>query len=253
MRMPTSCAQGTSVSRANSWEAPTASPRRSSDDPDGLRLAGVRPTASGSMGAPGATTAAPFPPVSTTLNFDPEEAALKRAEVILPPALSPNLPAPTRVHPRAGRRERLSRELARGHRDHRLAAAGRPRARDGVHRVQHGRRAAGADRDAPGAGGRAARRRWSSWRRPDSNTFASNPDLPVRSFTLAFDAGGRTRCSPDPGPLRRGNRPHDERQAGRPQRQGVERSSRSSPRPAATRARRCPCDGAASSPRSWRG
>ena len=42
MRMPTSCAQGTSLSRANSWEAPTVfSEKTFGDDADGLRLAAV--------------------------------------------------------------------------------------------------------------------------------------------------------------------------------------------------------------------
>ena len=42
-----------------------------------------------------------FPAVSTTLKFDPEAAALKRAEVILPLALGPNLPGAQRACPRA--------------------------------------------------------------------------------------------------------------------------------------------------------
>ena len=53
------------------------------------------------MGAPGNTDAPEFPPVTTTLKFDPEEAALKRAEVILPLSLGPNLAGAQRACPRA--------------------------------------------------------------------------------------------------------------------------------------------------------
>ena len=98
MRMPTSCAQGTAVSRANSWEAMTTfSQRTFAITPTGCEKLGFDPTAEGSMGASGETDASEFPPVSTTLRFDPEEAALKRAEVILPLALGPNLPGAQRA------------------------------------------------------------------------------------------------------------------------------------------------------------
>ena len=52
------------------------------------------------MGAPGHTKQLDFPPVSTTLKFDPEAAALKRAEVILPLSLAPNLAGAQRACPR---------------------------------------------------------------------------------------------------------------------------------------------------------
>ena len=54
MRMPTSCAQGNSVSRANSWDAPTAfSQKEFKMTPTGCDSLGFSPTAEGSMGAPG--------------------------------------------------------------------------------------------------------------------------------------------------------------------------------------------------------
>ena len=102
MRMPTSCAEGNSLSRANSWEAPNAiSQKEFKMTPTGCNSLGFSPSAEGSMGAPGVTDAHEFPPVSTTLKFDPEEAALRRAEVILPLALGPNLPGAQRACPRA--------------------------------------------------------------------------------------------------------------------------------------------------------
>ena len=56
MRMPTSCAEGTSVSRANSWEAPDAfSQKEFKMTPTGCNSLGFSPKAEGSMGAPGIT------------------------------------------------------------------------------------------------------------------------------------------------------------------------------------------------------
>ena len=144
MRMPTSCAEGTSVSRANSWEAPAANSQKEFKmTPTGCGSLPFAPTAEGSMGAPGVTSANEFPPVFTTLKFDPEEAALRRAEVILPLALQPSCRARTRVLARGVQRKQLSRELDRGHRDDRLTAPGHPGQGPGVHRLQHAGRAAG--------------------------------------------------------------------------------------------------------------
>ena len=89
------------MSRANSWEAPnTASQKEFKMTPTGCNSLAFSPKAEGSMGAPGITDAREFPPVTTTLKFDPEEAALKRAEVILPISLGPNLAAAQRACPR---------------------------------------------------------------------------------------------------------------------------------------------------------
>ena len=95
MRMPTSCAQGTSRSRANSWDAPAVvSEKTFLMTPTGCDKLGFSPRADGFMGAPGLTHKGDVPPVSTTLRFDPEQAAMKRAEVTLPSVISPNLIAP---------------------------------------------------------------------------------------------------------------------------------------------------------------
>lgn len=191
MRMPTSCAQGTSLSRANSWDAPTVfSEKTFTMTPTGCDSLPFTATAEGSMGAPGATKLSDSAPVSTTLKFDPEAAALKVAEVILPLALGPNLPGAQRA---------CSRELA--------DASNCPdSSRVGTAIIDSPLQAApvrgpvyiafntanplpglivilpapvGVRLDGlvePGTFG-------------TKNTFAGNPDLPVRSFTLEFEGG----------------------------------------------------------------
>jgi hypothetical protein len=91
MRMPTSCAPGTSLSRVNSWLAPTTFSQRTSVlTPTGCSALGFSPSAAGSLGSPDTIAKGSHPPLSTTLRFDPEQAALKSAEVILPKSLQPN-------------------------------------------------------------------------------------------------------------------------------------------------------------------
>ena len=92
MRMPTSCAEGTSLSRANSWEAanvfsektwamtPTAA--RSCPSPRRPRARWARREITRGSGLPARDHHA---------EVRPRGAALKRAEVILPLALGPNL------------------------------------------------------------------------------------------------------------------------------------------------------------------
>ncbi|MGH2823308.1 MAG: hypothetical protein ACRDLY_09875 [Thermoleophilaceae bacterium] len=98
MRMPTSCATGVSLARVNSYEAPAALSERTFPlTPTGCDALGFAPTATGSLGAPDQLLDGDFPPLSTTLRFDPEEAALNRAEVTLPTSLAPNQAALMRV------------------------------------------------------------------------------------------------------------------------------------------------------------
>ena len=207
MRMPTSCAEGTSLSRANSWDAPTAfSEKTFAMTPTGCDSLGFAPKASGYMGAPGATTRDSVVPVGSTLTFDPEEAALKRAEVTLPSALNAN-PAV------------LLRACSGAESD---ASACPDTSRVGTAIIDSPLQATpvrgpvyfayNSDNPLPGlvvilpapvgvrldglvdltpAGSR--------------NTFASNPDLPVRSFTLQIDGDtpsgllklGRDLCADD--------------------------------------------------------
>ena len=92
MRMPTSCGSGTSLARVNSWLAPTTFSQRTTVlTPTGCSALGFSPSAVGYLGAPGATRKGSKPPLSTTLRFDPEQAALKSAEVLLPKSLQPNI------------------------------------------------------------------------------------------------------------------------------------------------------------------
>jgi hypothetical protein len=91
MRNPTSCAKAVSVGRVNSWDAPVSfSQKTHSFTPTGCGKLGFSPTADGFVGAPGQTSAGDHPPVTTTLRLNPEDAALNRAEVILPLSLAPN-------------------------------------------------------------------------------------------------------------------------------------------------------------------
>jgi hypothetical protein len=91
MRMPTSCAPATSLARVNSYGAPGAFAQKTATfTPTGCDQLEFTPTAEGSVGAPGATGVGARVPLSTTLRFDPEQAALKRAEVTLPLSLGPS-------------------------------------------------------------------------------------------------------------------------------------------------------------------
>jgi hypothetical protein len=191
MRMPTSCAQGTAVSRANSWDAPsTASQKTTTVTPTACGSLPFSASAEGSMGAPGVTKVGDFPPVSTTLKFDPEGAALKRAEVILPLALSSNLPGAQRACPRP------LADAANCPESSRVGTAIidsplQPRPVSGPVYIAFNTDnptglpgllvllppPVGVRLDGVVEGGTFGTK----------NTFASNPDLPVRSFTLEFE------------------------------------------------------------------
>jgi hypothetical protein len=101
MRMPTSCATGTSLARANSYEAPNASSEKTFQlTPTGCDALGFTPSAEGSLGTPGQTRIGDFPPLETTLRLDPEQAALNRVEVTLPSSLAASAAAVARACPR---------------------------------------------------------------------------------------------------------------------------------------------------------
>jgi hypothetical protein len=189
MRMPTSCAEGTSLSRANSWDAPAVfSQKTFAMTPTGCDSLGFSPTAVGSMGAPGKTRIGSVAPVVTTLRFDPEQAALKRAEVTLPSSLVPNVKALIRACPRAQADASACPDSSRVG----TASIDSPLQPQPVRGPVYF--AYNSDNLLPGlvvilpepvgvrldgfvdqsvAGSR--------------NTFPSNPDLPVRSFTLSID------------------------------------------------------------------
>lgn len=98
MRMPTSCAPASSLARVNSYGAPgTFAQKTFTFTPTGCDQLGFTPAAEGSMGAPGATRVGAQVPFSTTLRFDPEQAALNRAEVTLPLSVAPSQAALSRA------------------------------------------------------------------------------------------------------------------------------------------------------------
>jgi hypothetical protein len=193
MRMPTSCATGTAVSRANSWDAPTvASEKTAQITPTGCDSLPFSATAEGSMGAPGITRQLDYPPVTTTLKFDPEAAALKRAEVILPLALAPNLAGAQRACPRALADVSNCPESSRVG----TAIIDSPLQAQPVRGPVY----IAFNLDNPiGFPGLLVILPQPVGVRLDGlveagtfgskNTFASNPDLPVRSFTLEFEGG----------------------------------------------------------------
>jgi hypothetical protein len=191
MRMPTSCAQGTSLSRANSWDAPTVfSQRTFLMTPTGCDTLGFSPTADGFMGAPGLTHRGDVPPVTTTLRFDPEQAALKRAEVTLPTALGPNLAVINRACTRAQADASACAESSRVG----TATIDSPLQAQPVRGPVYF--AYNTDAQLPGL---VVMLPPPVGVRLDGvvdlvlagikNTFAGNPDLPVRSFTLKLDGG----------------------------------------------------------------
>jgi hypothetical protein len=191
MRMPTSCATGRSLSRANSWEASNVfSEREFLMTPTGCDALPFAPRAEGAMGAPGVTDIGDFPPVRTTLRFDPEEAALKRAEVILPLSLQPSLPGAQRACSREAANASncpQSSRVGTATIDSPLQATpvkgpvyiafNTPAALPGLLILLPAPVSVRLDGvvDSGSFGTR--------------NTFASNPDLPVRSFTLEFEGG----------------------------------------------------------------
>ena len=226
MRMPTSCAAGHLAEPRELLGGADASPRRTFKmTPTGCNSLPFSAKAEGSMGAPGDHEGRRVPAGdhhaevrsrgrrAEARRGDP--AARARAEPRRAPARLPARRRPTRA---AAPRARAWAPRSSTRRCSRRRCAARSTSRS-----TPTSRAAGADGDAPAAGGRAAGRRGETGQSGTKNTFASNPDLPVRSFTLSFD-GGRPDSAlvADPGPLRRRHRPDDGGEAGRAQRQGVE-------------------------------
>jgi hypothetical protein len=193
MRMPTSCAQGTAVSRANSWDAQDVfSDTNTTVSPTGCDSLPFSATAEASMGAPGVTRLADFPPVSTALKFDPEGAALKRAEVILPLALGPNLAGAQRACPRPLADANNCPESSRVG----TATIDSPLQAQPVRgpvyiafNTDNPTGLPGLIVNLPPPVGVRLDGVVEAGAFGTKNTFASNPDLPVRSFTLQFDGG----------------------------------------------------------------
>ena len=191
VRMPTACAPGVSVSRANSHDAPAKASQRSfAFTPANCQALPFEASAEGSVGAPGMTKPGTFPPVSTTLRFDPEHAALKRAEVILPKTVAASQSALRRTCLRpqadAGACPESSRVgtaiidsplQSQPVRGPVFLALNTPAALPGLLVLLPP--PVGVRLDGVTELGEFGTK----------NTFPSNPDLPVRSFRLEFEAG----------------------------------------------------------------
>jgi hypothetical protein len=190
MRLPTSCAPAVSIGRASSYDSSAVSQRASSFTPTGCGALAFTPRAGGVVGAPRQTAKGDLPPVTTTLRFNPEEAALKRAEVTIPPFLQPNTAALARVCPRAQAAASAcpaSSRVGTATIDSPLQAR---LVRGPIYLAQNSADVlpgliailpppVGLRLDAAVETGTFGTR----------NVFASNPDLPVRSFTFALDGG----------------------------------------------------------------
>ena len=191
MRMPTSCAPGSSLARINSWEAPDVfSQLTDSFTPTGCDRLAFSPRAEGSLGAPDQLRAKDFPPLSTTLRFDPEHAALNRAEVTLPTSVAPNPAAILQACPRAQADATACPESSRMGtaiidsplqaepvRGPVYLAYNTPAALPGLMVV------------LPPPVGLRLDAVIESTAEGLRNTFPTNPDLPLRSFTLEFRGG----------------------------------------------------------------
>jgi hypothetical protein len=205
MRMPTSCSPLTSLGRVNSYNAPGAfSMRTTAFTPVGCAALGFSPTAAGSLGAPGLTRKGSRPPISTTLKFDPEQAALETAEVTLPPSLGPNLD----ILPVACQRAQADANTCPASSRVGTAIIDSPLQPKPVEGPVY--LAFNTDASLPGL---IVKLPPPVDLRVDGlidatpqglkNTFGGNPDLPLRSFTLRFEGGtngplelGKDLCAP---------------------------------------------------------
>ncbi len=193
MRTPTSCAPATSVARVNSYELPgTFASKSSVFTPTGCGSLAFTPTAAGSLGSPSTTAKDSLPPLSTTLRFDPEQAALKSAEVTLPKSLQPNIAVLARACSRAQAAATACPESSRVG-TATIDSPLQPRPVSGPVYLGFNTAAQlpGLIVVLPPPVDLRIDGQIESTADGLRNIFASNPDLPLRSFTLAF-AGGPT-------------------------------------------------------------
>jgi hypothetical protein len=159
----------------------------------------------GALSAPGATGRGTFPPLSTTLRFDPEEAALRSAQVTLPTSLASNVAV-------------LGRACQRPQADANTCPAS---SRVGTAIIDSPLQAQPVSGPVYLAFNSSAALPGLIVNLPPPvdlridgfidltptglrNTFPSNPDLPLRSFTLEFGGGpegaltlSKDLCAPD--------------------------------------------------------
>jgi hypothetical protein len=192
MRMPTSCAQGTSLSRANSWEAQSAFSEKTfamtptGCDSLGLRSEGERVDGRAGAHAPGGRGAGVHHSDLRSGGGGAEERAGDAAEHHRPERGGPQPGVPARPggreQPARPPRESAPRGSTRPCSRHpskvpsisRSTATARCRDCSCCCRPPVGVRLDGLVDVGPSG---------------VTNTFASNPDLPVRSFSLSLDGG----------------------------------------------------------------
>ena len=191
MRMPTACGPKSSLARVNSWLAATSfSSRTSAFTSTRCERLAFSPSATGSLGSSSTTTKGSYPPLSTTLRFDPEQAALKSAEVTLPRALQPNIAVLTRACTHAQANATACPASSRvGTAVIESPLQAKPVS--GPVYLAYNTAAAlpGLIIVLPPPVGLRIDGTIESTAGGLKNTFASNPDLPLRSFTLAFGGG----------------------------------------------------------------
>ena len=190
MRMPTSCGPLTSVGRVNSYQAPAFSEKTAVFTPTACDALGFSPTAEGSLGSPSTTRRGSAPPLTTTLRFDPEEAALKTAEVTLPPSIGANVKALQHTCPRVQADANACPESSRVG----TAVIDSPLQPESVEGPVY--LAFNTNAALPGLIVKLpppVDLRVDGVITPTAsglrNTFDGNPDLPLRSFSLRFDGG----------------------------------------------------------------
>lgn len=190
MRMPTACREAVSVGRASSYDSAAVSEKTSAFTPTDCGALAFNPRGLGSVGAPGLTSRSDNPPITSTLRFNPEEAALKSATVTIPPLFAANqavigirCPAAQAATGACPASSRVGTAT--------IDSPLQPRPVSGPIFVAENSAnplpglivmlppPVGVRLDATVEVGSFGTR----------NTFASTPDLPVRSFTLQFDGG----------------------------------------------------------------
>jgi len=191
MRMPTACGPKSALARVNSWLAPTTfSARTTSFNVTGCDRLGFTPTASGSIGSPSTIKKRSLPPLTTTLHFNPEQAALKSAQVTLPPSVGPNVGVLSNACPR------VQADASACPASSRVGTAtivsplqSRPVSGPVYLAFNTNASLPGLIVILPPPVDLRVDGVIEATTSGLRNTFASNPDLPLTSFTLAFNGG----------------------------------------------------------------
>jgi hypothetical protein len=206
MRNPTSCATARATARAASYAAPSElSPAATTSiSPTGCERLAFAPRLEGSLGGARGTSKGRHPSVATTLRFGEGHAALRSATVTLPPFIGSNVQALSRVCPPSAFEAGACPGSARVG----SATASSPLSPEPlsgpVLLVQSPGRVEpklAVRLDGPVSVSLIGTTRLTT--KGIETTFEGSPDLPLASFTLAFDGGagglltnGRDLCAP---------------------------------------------------------